>query len=535
MNDLQGFEEICRAMSVPAFYPHPVENVDRRETHISVVFLTGEWAYKLKKPMDFGFLDYTSLEARRRMCGLEVSLNQRLARGVYAGVVPICRRSGGFAFGDSGEIAEYAVKMRQLPDEASLMSMLARGTVEPARMEMLGEHLGRFYASGGRNPALDEYGRAEVVSFNTEENFRQLEPFVGPLIRRHPFDFVKQSSRGFFRDRSRLFARRIEEGRILDGHGDLRAEHVYFLDGIEIIDCIEFNERFRYGDAAADLAFLHMDVERLGRPDLSLPLLDGYVRVCGDLGMYSVLDFYACYRALVKLKVSCLTWGELEEGARKEEMVARAEQYLGMAFRYAVQFSRPTLWVLCGLPGTGKSTVARGVRDALGIVLYSSDEVREDLPEHEGHAGPVPYGQGIYRADMRGRVYARLLALAQEDLRNGRSVILDATFSRRKWRDEALRLAADRDANIFFIECASPGSVLLERLGARRAGGAGASDARPEHLPGLSAEFDSMDDLPDNRHARLDTAREPGACVRDALLKARVMMRSQVEDLISRL
>ncbi|MCE5336398.1 MAG: AAA family ATPase [Desulfobacteraceae bacterium] len=535
MDDLERFEKICRAMAASAFYPHPVEKIERCETHISVVFLTGSWAYKLKKPMDFGFLDYTSLAGRKRMCELEVTLNQRLAKGIYAGVVPVRRGDGGFSLGGPGEIVEYAVKMRQLPDEASLSRLLFAGQVRPEQMEKLGEHLGNFYRCAERTPAMDEYGRAEVINVNTEENFRQLEPFVGVLFRRDPFDSVRESSRAFFRDHGRIFQRRIEEGRIRDGHGDLRAEHVYFLETTEIIDCIEFNERFRYGDAAADLAYLYMDIERLGHPDLALRLLDGYVRVCRDHGLYTVLDFYSCYRALVKLKVSCLTWTELGEGKRKREMESRAVQYLLLAFRYAVQFSRPAVWVLCGLPGTGKSAVAGAVREALGIALYSSDETRREMPEYGDHAGPEPYGRGIYRAETRGRVYARLLALAQEELKKGRSVILDATFSRRKWREEALMLADDRDANIFFIECTSPEDVLIERLSKRRTGDGGRSDARSEHLAGLSSEFESMEDLPASVHAGIDTAGELEASVREALLKAHAMKRLQVEELIERL
>ena len=184
----------------------PVSKLERRDTHISVVFLTGDFVYKLKKPIDFGFLDYTGLEARRRMCALEVRLNQRLSQGVYLGVESLSRVGDGFRLGNSGEVVEYAVKMKQLPDEASLASLIGRGTVSSDRMLHLGRRLAEFYASSERNEEIDRYGGHEVIEFNSEENFRQLASFVGNLLGGDRFDFVKESSRGFLRDRRASFS-----------------------------------------------------------------------------------------------------------------------------------------------------------------------------------------------------------------------------------------------------------------------------------------------------------------------------------------
>ncbi len=286
MSELKRFEQVCVAMADPAFYPHPVSKLERRDTHISAVFLTGDFVYKLKKPVDFGFLDYTGLDTRRRMCELEVELNQRLSHGVYLGVVPIGRDEGGFHFGDGGEVVEYAVEMKQLPDEFSLSNLIVSGKAKPDAMLRLGRLLADFYATIEHNEQIDRYGSPEAIEVNTEENFRQLWPYVGNLLRKDRFDFIMEAGRGFFRDRGGLFQRRITEGRICDGHGDLRAEHIYFLDEPQIIDCIEFNRRFRYGDRAVDLAFLHMDLERLGRADLSLAMLNGYMESSGDYGIY---------------------------------------------------------------------------------------------------------------------------------------------------------------------------------------------------------------------------------------------------------
>jgi aminoglycoside phosphotransferase family enzyme/predicted kinase len=523
-------------MADPKFYPHPVSGPERRDSHISAVFLTGSLVYKLKKPFDFGFLDYTGLETRRRMCDREVFLNRRLSSGVYDSVVEVRRNGEQFHLGGDGDVVEYAVKMQQLPDGASLSNLLLGGGVRHEQMILLGRRLGVFYSLSERSPEIDRYGRAETIDFNTEENFRQLAPYVGVLFRQDPFDFIREASRGFFKDCRQLFQRRIEEGRIRDGHGDLRAEHVYLMDEIQIIDCIEFNDRFRYGDVAADLAFLHMDMERLGPPEHSLSVLAGYVEKSRDFGIFTVLDFYSCYRALVKLKVACLTWSELEKGSRGKEMETRAGQYLDLALRYAVQFSRRTIWVFCGLPGTGKSTLAAMVAETFGIALLRSDEVRKELPEYGSHSGPVPLDTGIYRRDLRGRAYARLLGLAQEELKKGRSVVLDATFSQRHWREEMVRLAEDLDTSVLFFECVASEKTMLARAGRRRTGEDDQSDARPEHIAGLQTQFEKITELRPELHAVIDTEHYAASeSLEKILLQAYAMRRTQVERIIERL
>jgi predicted kinase len=278
-----------------------------------------------------------------------------------------------------------------------------------------------------------------------------------------------------------------------------------------------------------------MDIERLGRPDLSLAVLNGYTESSRDYGIYTLLDFYSCYRAVVRMKISCLSAAQLAQGPRKREMQRRAGQYLDLAFRYAVQFARPALYVLCGLPGTGKSTYAKRLHEIFDIALLRSDAARKEVAGYSAHRGPVPFGTGIYKPEMRGRVYAGLLSSVQEELKNGRSAILDATFSRRKWREEAVRLAKDLDADILFFECVSSQDTILERLGRRREGGDGQSDARPEHLRGFMDEFESMDELAPELHTRISTEAEIEANLRTILLSGYSKRREQVEGIIAQL
>jgi aminoglycoside phosphotransferase family enzyme/predicted kinase len=502
----RSFEDLCEAMADPAFYPHSVSQLERRDTHISAVFLTGEWVYKLKKPVDLGFLDYRNLEDRHYFCKQEVLLNQRLSRDVYQEVIKVYEdETGQFSMVKKGRVAEYAVKMRQLPDSLSLKELLQNDKIRQMDMDRLGRMLAAFYKGGEQSPAIEHYGRRGVIAFNMEESFRQLGPFAGRLLEPDKWEVVCQVSRSFLESRRDLFQRRIEAGRIRDGHGDLRADHVYFFRGIQIIDCIEFNDRFRYGDVAADLAFLHMDMEHLGYGKWSRSFLAAYVNDARDPGLYSLLDFYAAYRAIVRLKVACLRWEEVKE-SEQETLAGDARVYLNQAYRYAIEFSRPTLWVFCGLPATGKSSLAEEMAKTLGVFLFQSDRIRRGDQNGEPRK-KAPFGQGLYRLEMRHRVYTRMLALAQQTLKTGRSVILDATYSRRNWRDETPMLASDLDTNLVFVECLCKEETIRSRLRGRT--NASLSDARMEHLAQIREAFEATTELPEDMHLSIRTDKQP--------------------------
>lgn len=503
MNVLQQFEAVCHAMADPDFYPHPVSCIERRDTHISSVFLTGKWVYKLKKPFDLGFLDFRSLEDRYRFCKLEVSLNRRFSRNIYQEVIRIYKSDDGrFSLLKNEEVVEYAVKMRQLPDSTSLKALLKKNKIRSAHMKKLGKTLAAFYEKSNRNSEIDHYGRRDIISFNMEENFRQLKPFAGDVPDREKFEFICNAGRSFLEQHSDLFEHRVETGKIRDGHGDLRTEHVYFYRGIQIIDCIEFNERFRYGDVAADLAFLHMDMEHMGFANLSRIFLEAYVAAANDPELYALLDFYAAYRAMVRAKVSWIRFQEVEDD---EKGIFRddARHYMDQAYRYAIQLSRPTLWIFCGLPATGKSSLAEMVAKKLSISLFQSDRVRKEM-QPDSHQKVVPFGQGIYRSEIRDTVYTRLSALAGKILAQRDSVILDATFSRRKWRDEVGRLAMSLDADFIFVECVCKEDTIRSRL-KRRERETSVSDARIQHLSQMIKGFEPLAELDLKNHLKIDT------------------------------
>lgn len=535
MKALELFEEVCAAMARSDIYPRAASRLERRDTHISAVFLTEEWVYKLKKPVDFGFLDFSNLAARKRFCELETLLNQRLSHDVYAGVVKISRdEKGGFSLDGPGEAVEYAVKMRRLPDEAGLDRLLAEKRASASDMEMLGRRLADFYEHSARNAEIDRYGQPEAIEFNMEENFEQVGPFVGRLIGEEEWEFVRQASRTFFECRANLFRRRVETGRIRDGHGDLRSEHIYFHDGIQIIDCIEFNDRFRYGDVVADLSFLHMDLEHRGRPDLSRAVLAAYAVRADDPAAYALLDFYATYRAIVKVKVACLRSTEVESAAEQKALKELSQGYINDAYRYAVQFSRPTLWVFTGLPATGKSSLAARVAEALDLTLLASDRIRDEMAWPERSAkGVVPYDQGVYRQEYRNLVYARMLGLAQECIKSGRSVILDATFSSHKWRDEATRLAENLDSNLLFVECLAGEETIRARL-KRRESEANLSDARVEHLSEILGRYELLAEVPEEAHLRARTEQPFEKTFEDLLSEAYAKKCAQVGELLRR-
>jgi len=506
VKEMQRQAEIFRAMERPDFYPHPVTTLRQRETHISKVFLTGTYVYKIKKPVNLEFLDFTTLAKRLHFCHQEVILNRRLTRNVYLDVIPITLKEGRYHLAGLGSPVEYAVKMRQLPEDSSMVRLLRRGRIDTGALQELARFLARFYGQAPTGGHINTFGSWESVRANCEENFRQTEMFAGSMLDERMFQIVRAATRSFLRRWQELFEHRIEKDKIRDCHGDLRSGHVYFTDEIQILDCIEFNERFRYGDITSDLAFLAMDLDYEGYPKIAHSLLKAYVEHTKDQDVFVLLDFYKCYRAFVRVKVNCF---RLQEGGLVEQernsLLRETRQYMDLAYRYAVQFTRPTLWVVCGMPASGKSTIAKELANILGVKVFRSDVIRKELFGVQPHQQiDVPFEEGIYSRGASSLTYGKLLLLAQEEIERGYSVILDATYGSRHQRNEVLRLAKDMDTNLMFVECVCSEAALKERL-IRREATSSVSDARLRHLEHMKARFQSLNEVRNEMHIGVDT------------------------------
>jgi aminoglycoside phosphotransferase family enzyme/predicted kinase len=514
-------EQIFKLMRRPEFYPHSVSCIEQRETHISHVFLTGDYVYKIKKPVNLDFLDFTTLKKRYHYCHQEVILNKRLSHDVYLGVVPITFKDGKYHLIGPGNPVEYAVKMRQLPEDRSMVHLLKRKKINRGLVNELAVILSKFYSQGPSVEHIHSSGAWETILANCEENFQQTTMFAGEILDERIFQIVRSATLSFLHRKKELFDNRIKSKKIRDCHGDLRTGHIYFTDkGIQIIDCIEFNERFRFQDITSDLAFLAMDLDYEGFPQIANYLLDDYAKHTEDPDVFVLIDFYKCYRAFVRCKVNCIRFQEDGLGKKdKAKLFKETNKYLDFAYRYAVQFTRPTLWVVCGMPGSGKSTISRDLSRVFRIKAFQSDVIRKELyglkPDD---LSDMSFEAGIYSKGASGLTYGRLLLLGQEEIEQGRSVILDATYSKQHDRIEAIRMAKDNDVNIVFVECVLKENVIKERLLEREAGYP-VSDARYHHYEDLKKRFEPLNELGDEMHIRVDTEKPLEACMEQILAK----------------
>ncbi len=518
--DSQRQESLFAAMSCPDFYPHPVRYVTQRETHISKVFLTGDYVYKIKKAVDLGFLDFSSLAKRYRYCNLEVALNRRLTRRVYLGVIPITWADGRFCLSGSGREAEFAVRMRQLPEACSLASLIEQDQITAEQIQTLASILTGFYVQQGSVSRERAAASRKNLKAFCEENFRQTRGAVGNALNAQLYRAVRSATDSFLTRRKTVFQSRIEGGKICHGHGDLRSSHIYFTgpDRIQVIDCIEFNSRLRHIDIGSDLAFLAMDLDFRGVPGLGSTLLDVYVRQSGDWQVYALLPFYKCYRAMVRCKVNCIRMQANHCGG--EDPFAphdKAGRYLALAYRYAEHFGRPTVWVLCGLPGAGKSSIARMLSKTLDLTTLRSDIIRKQLRGRNAkEQTAICPGHDIYSPTAHRHTYGELLRRARSALQQKKSIILDATFSHPDYRRQVLQMADDARSRAVFIECRAPDDVLKARL-RQREGTPSVSDARQHHFAMLKQRYVPIDELAPALRLQVNTTQPINHCLHSIL------------------
>jgi hypothetical protein len=327
--------DIVQALLDPKVYPKRPKRVELVQTQISYVFLAGEYVYKVKKPVDMGFLDYSTLEKRLYYCKKEVELNRRLCADAYLGVVPITEERGGYAIGGKGEAKEYAVKMRRLPQDKMMDVLLKQNKVTPKMVEKVAGILAGFHKSAATNEEITRSGGIEGVIQNTSENFEQTEKYIGIIIEWDTYNSIKKYTEDFIKTNRPLFLKRMAEGKVRDCHGDLHAAHICFYRGVCIYDCIEFIDRMRYTDVAADIAFLAMDLDHYSRQDLSKVLINSYIVKSGDKELLKLLNFFKCYRAYVRGKVGCFQYDDKYISAgEKEKSAENARSYFSLAGSY---------------------------------------------------------------------------------------------------------------------------------------------------------------------------------------------------------
>ena len=376
-------QDLIRRLSLPDAYPFPVDRVEVLQTHLSAVFLAGPYAFKVKKPIRLGFVDFSTLSLREHFCGEEVQLNRRLASNIYLGVVPITLIGNDIKVEGNGEVIEWAVKMRRLPEHATLKHRLLAGEVNAGIVKMVAERIAEFHASADAGPAISAFGRFDVVAGNARENFDQLESQIGSAVSQAVFSRLKALNESYLNQLRPLIEHRAAAGIPRDTHGDLRLDHIYLFpdstppDDLAILDCIEFNERFRFADPMADMAFLVMDLRAHARRDLANILTDAYFSARGDEEGRALLPFYVSYRAAVRAKVSALKAIEQEVPQKeREESLMQARIFLLQALIALEEPARcPCLILIGGLPGTGKSTLAHGLAEQAHARVIRSDVV----------------------------------------------------------------------------------------------------------------------------------------------------------------
>lgn len=474
---------IIEELRRPAAYPHSAGALEVHRTHISVVFLAGDFAYKIKKPVDLGFLDYTTLERRRHFCEEEVRLNRRLAPNVYLGVVPIVDWDGTLRVDPDSRpedpepnVVEWAVRMERLPADRTLLALLREDDALAGEdLEAVAAHLAEFHAGARRDPDVAAYGRFEVVAENARDNFRQSRDQRGHTVHPEVFERLSALTESALERHRSLIESRAERGVPCDTHGDLRLDHVYFLPDRErpvIVDCIEFNPSFRFADPVADMAFLAMDLRHAGHRDLAGRFADAYFREAGDEEGRELLEFYVAYRAAVRGKVQGIKAAEDDISDDEREAAARTAtgHWLLALGELAPPDGRPGLVLIGGLPGTGKSTLARRLAEVAGFTVLRSDAVRKELAGLPAHRSvSSSFGAGLYSREWSDRTYRALLDRAERLIFQGGRVIADASFHREARRRSFLESAVDLGVRMRFLICRAPEEEVAERL-ARRSG-----------------------------------------------------------------
>ncbi len=483
-----------QALLHPNRYAHPVRSIQVVETHISWVLLTGDYAYKIKKPLNLGFLDFSSLNKRHHYCLEELRLNRRLAPGIYLEVVPITGTPDAPSLRDQGVPIDYAVKMRQFPQEGLLDHMLARGNLTPQQVDNMARLAGKFHAHIDTAPKDSDFGSPAWAHLPTQQNFQQILQLESSTSTREHLQTLQDCSERIFKECKEIMTARKDKGFIRECHGDMHLGNMAEIDGhIVIFDGIEFNDHLRWIDVISEIAFLFTDFKCRGRPDYAWRVLNTYLEVTGDFAGLALLRYYQIYRIMVRAKVARIRLSQSDLSPREH---TTTETEFRDHLRQAEDCTRkrkPMLILMRGISGCGKSHLARLLLEAMGAICIRSDVERKRLfslaaNERSGSSMHT----GIYTPEANRQTLARLLELTQAVLAAGLTVIVDATFLDRTWRQPFRELADTCTLPFVIIDIHIAKEILARRVRQREKNGDDASEAGPAVV---SKQLDSYQPL----------------------------------------
>jgi aminoglycoside phosphotransferase family enzyme/predicted kinase len=463
----------------PECYPHPVDQVRLVETHISWVLLTGCYAYKIKKPVKFSFVDFSTLEKRRWFCEEEVRLNRRLAPEVYLGIVPLTGSPLVPRIDGLGPPFEFVVKMKQFSSEQEVHNILASKEQSEVFISQLADRIAQFHNQIEKTEEQSPYGNPDMVWRPMKECLDEMPLYLLTQTTQRYLTRIDRWLQKEWRNLYDVFIQRKQSGYVRECHGDLHLGNIAVFEGdVCVFDALEFEPRLRWIDVMSEVAFLAMDLEKHGREDLALMFLNRYLELTGDYEGLRVFRFYQVYRALVRAKVAGLRLAQLKEsGVEEEKAKSELIGYVEFAQRF-ISCASPSLILMHGVSGTGKTTVSTEIVKAIGAIRVRSDVERKRLfaetlkPKTEDLQDP-----SLYRSDMTERTYDRLRDLARILLCAGFSVVVDATFLRRRQREAFRVLANEQTCAWFILDVFAPEAVLAERIELRSQEGRDASDA----------------------------------------------------------
>ena len=498
-------DKLVAAMRDPSFYPSSPATVTHKETHISHIFFVGDLVYKIKKPVHFSFLDYSTLAKRHRFVKAELRLNRRLAPSVYLAVVPITKSGMSWQLAGKGKAGEYSLVMRRLPEKRMMPFLLERQDVTSGMMRELADFVASFHKRAKRIVPAAPWRYPKLAQRQWDDNLTDLKNVAGESADAEMVALLKETGSRFIEQHSDLLIKRAKQGWIRDVHGDLHCENICFSsEGIQIFDCIEFSSQFRQSDLVSEIAFLIMDLEARGAGSLVEPFLKRYRRVVADPDLLRLLPFYKSHRALIRGKVQLL-----------RAAPGTAARYFRLAARFTWESFKPFLLIVCGLTGSGKSMLARELGERLGMPVINSDALRKSLMTEPG-AQRVGFNTGIYSPWVTEKTYAKIAHRAEKEILNGTGAILDATFRAKVERERILRLARKHHIPCLVIRCFASAETTKRRLERRNTEGADVSDGRWEIYLRQVATAEPMDEVPPADRLELNTEQPADQLARES-------------------